>query len=376
LVALFSLLNVRPAAMAPADHPLVVNLEVRGPSTNIVEQVNLFAKQRAFTDIILLPPASYIVAGAVWPDQDGGYTLDVTVRNYPDDTRSVGIRKPVTAGVSNRIGKLQDDEFFVTLTRVDEAAASDTKTPVQVWWLLPLVVIVGSIAGYVWALKRPGPRMAGLGTGFMGGGALLGLIFPAQMVWAFQRISQDIMALDAANLASGIQTAQLTLLLGGVAFVLGAIFAGLALFKYRYRALWFHRVLVAAGILMLFLVPVGTVLGVLLLVYVGNRRGEFGAEQMGTTTPLGNGAASPTGAPHQSEAVYAKTIRQGLCLAVGLFLGNWIGVPMIQKGKTFGDGFAIGCIAFLLVMVIYGIIAMVQSRNAESNRLGKSQNRE
>jgi hypothetical protein len=28
------------------------------------------------------------------------------------------------------------------------------------------------------------------------------------------------------------------------------------------------------------------------------------------------------------------------------------------------------------VMVIYGIIAMVQSRNAESNRLGKSQNRE
>jgi serine/threonine protein kinase len=140
----------RPAAMVPADHPLVVNLEIRNPSTNIVEQVNLFAKQRAFTDIIRLPPASYIVAGAVWPDQDGGYTLDVTVRNYPDDTRSVGIRKPVTAGVSNRIGKLQDDEFFVTLTRVDEAAASDTKTPVQVWWLLPLVLIVVAIAGFVW----------------------------------------------------------------------------------------------------------------------------------------------------------------------------------------------------------------------------------
>jgi predicted Ser/Thr protein kinase len=92
--------------------------------------------------------------------------------------------------------------------------------------------------------------------------------------------------------------------------------------------------------------------------------------------PVWNEAARPAVAPHQSEAVYAKTIRQGLCLAVGLFLGNWIGVPMIQKGKTFGDGFAIGCIAFLLVMVIYGIIAMVQSRNAESNRLGKSQNRE
>jgi serine/threonine protein kinase len=43
--------------------------------------------------------------------------------------------------------------------------------------------------------------------------------------------------------------------------------------------------LVTAGILMLFLFPVGTVLGVLLLVYVGNRRGEFGAEEPGSTTP-------------------------------------------------------------------------------------------
>jgi hypothetical protein len=116
-------------------------------------------------------------------------------------------------------------------------------------------------------------------------------------------------------------------------------------------------------------------LGVAILIAMPNRAAARG-EQPGTTTPLGNGAASPTDAPKQSESAYAKTIRQGLFLALGLFLGNWIGVPMIQKGKTFGDGFLIGCIAFLLVMVIYAIIAMVQSRNAESNRLGKSQNRE
>ena len=284
--AVFSLLTGSPKPLKDPV-PLELQLEVRGPSSNIVEQVNLYANQRAFTDIIRLPHASYTVAGSVWPHQGGRYTLDVSVRNHPDDSSLVGIRKPVTAGVSNRIGKLQDDEFFVTLTRVDEAASPGTKTPVQVWWLLPLVVIAGAIAGYVWALKRPGPRMAGLGTGFMGGGALLGLIFLAQVVWVFQRMSQMIMALDgdvdvdgdAEKFASGIGTAQLTLLLGGVAFVLGAIFAGLALFKYRYRALWFHRVLVTAGILMLFLFPIGTVLGVLLLVYVGNRRGEFGSAQ-------------------------------------------------------------------------------------------------
>jgi hypothetical protein len=364
--------------------PLELQLEVRGPSTNVTEHLKLPPYQRAFSDIIRLPHASYQVVGHVMPNpgQGGGYILSVIVGNHPAHKSPVGIDKPVSTTIlvsfNSRypIGKLQDDEFFVTLTRVDEAAASDTKTPVQVWWLLPLVVIVGSIAGYVWALKRPGPRMAGLGTGFMGASVLLFAGFLAQMMHVFDRIAQNVMALDAEGLASGIETAQATALLGVMVFLAGAVSAGLALFKYRYRALWFHRVLVAAGILMLFLVPVGTVLGVLLLVYVSNRRGEFGAEQMGTTTPLGNGAASPTGAPHQSEAVYAKTIRQGLCLAFGLFLGNWIGVPMIQKGKTFGDGFAIGCIAFLLVMVIYGIIAMVQSRNAESNRLGKSQNRE
>jgi serine/threonine protein kinase len=266
---------VRPASPKPLKDPvpLVVNLEIRNPTTNIVEQLNLSANQRAFTDIIRLPHASYTVAGSVWQHQGGRYTLDVKVRNHPDDTSSVGndtgsvgIRKPVTAGVSNRIGKLQDDEFFVTLTRVDEAAASDTKTPVQDRWFWPLLVMVfGTLILFGWAQKRPGPRMAGLGTGFMGGGVFLGLIFLAQVVWVFQRNSQNIMALDAGNLASGIETAQLTTLLGVVTFVLGAIFASLALFKYRYRALWFHRVLVTAGILMLFLFPVGTVLGALLL---------------------------------------------------------------------------------------------------------------
>jgi hypothetical protein len=292
LVALFSPPTARPAAMAPADHPLVVNLEIWNPSTNIVEQVNLSTKHGAFSGMI----PSYWVAGqvnnhAVWQSQRDSYSLDLKVRAQPEETSSDRINTtiPVIAGVRHEVGKLQDDEFFVTLTRVDEAASPGTNTPVQVWWLLPLVVIAGAIAGFVWALKRPGPRMAGLGTGFLGGGVVLGLIFLAQVVWVFQRMSQMIMALDgdvdvdvdvdAVKFASGIETAQLTLLLGGVAFVLGAIFAGLALFKYRYRALWFHRVLVTAGILMLFLFPVGTVLGVLLLVYVGNRRGEFGSAQ-------------------------------------------------------------------------------------------------
>jgi serine/threonine protein kinase len=151
-IALAAVLSLRIASPKPLKDPvsLELQLEVRGPSSNIVEQVNLSANQRTFTDIIRLPHASYTVAGSVLQPQGGRYTLDVSVRNYPDDSSSVGIRKPVTAGVSNRIGKLQDDEFFVTLTRVDEAATSGTKTPVQDRWLLPLVLIVVAIAGFVW----------------------------------------------------------------------------------------------------------------------------------------------------------------------------------------------------------------------------------
>jgi hypothetical protein len=61
-----------------------------------------------------------------------------------------------------------------------------------------------------------------------------------------------------------------------------------------------------------------------------------------------------------------KTLRFGLILGLGIFVGNLIGVPLIQKGKTIIDGFAIGCIAFFLTMVVYAIIAAVQSRKAPS----------
>jgi hypothetical protein len=43
-------------------------------------------------------------------------------------------------------------------------------------------------------------------------------------------------------------------------------------------------VVVTAAILMLFAFPVGTVLGVMLLVYVSKRRAEFGTGQPGAPT--------------------------------------------------------------------------------------------
>ena len=160
-------------------------------------------------------------------------------------------------------------------------------------------MVFGALILFGWAQKRPGPRMAGLGTAFLATSVMMCVFFLIQMCRIFNelKIMRDAEAVfslaqqanlglnglkimrDTEGLASGIHTSQGIALLTCAFFVLGAVFAGLALFKYRYRALWFHRVLVTAGILMLFLFPVGTVLGVLLLVYVSNRRGEFGSAQ-------------------------------------------------------------------------------------------------
>jgi hypothetical protein len=61
-----------------------------------------------------------------------------------------------------------------------------------------------------------------------------------------------------------------------------------------------------------------------------------------------------------------KTLRFGLINGLGIFVGNLIGVPLIRRGKTIADGFAIGCIAFVLTMVVYATIAAVQGRKAPS----------
>jgi hypothetical protein len=71
----------------------------------------------------------------------------------------------------------------------------------------------------------------------------------------------------------------------------------------RYRARWFFWVLLTAAVLMLFAFPVGTVLGVLLLIYVSQRRAKFFGEQYrfpaagqapATTVPSSGSAMPPT----------------------------------------------------------------------------------
>jgi hypothetical protein len=62
----------------------------------------------------------------------------------------------------------------------------------------------------------------------------------------------------------------------GVVFALiGAVLILLAIFGAKYRARWFYRDLWAISLLWLIPVPVGTVLGILMMIYLATHRREF-----------------------------------------------------------------------------------------------------
>lgn len=42
-------------------------------------------------------------------------------------------------------------------------------------------------------------------------------------------------------------------------------------------------------------------------------------------------------------------------VALGTFLGNWLVCPLLIPNRTFGDGFAIGLIAAVLVLIFFWI---------------------
>ena len=46
---------------------------------------------------------------------------------------------------------------------------------------------------------------------------------------------------------------------------------------------------------------------------------------------------------------------EGAGLALGVFVGNWLVVPLLFK-RTFKEGFAIGVIAALLMLGFYAVI--------------------
>lgn len=119
-------------------------------------------------------------------------------------------------------------------------------------------------------------------------GTLFGLIGTIiGMVRAFGRLG-EMDAAPAGALASDISIALYTTAIGYAMALVGIILIFIALFNTRYRAPWFLTALWILSVLWLLSIPIGTILGVIVIVYLVNHKDEF-TEQPVTPNPPTSG---------------------------------------------------------------------------------------
>ena len=106
-------------------------------------------------------------------------------------------------------------------------------------------------------------------------GPLVGLIGTTiGMLHAFKTLESSGTA-DPQRLSANISEVLITTAIGLGLSLLGLVLICLALFASRYRAPWFFWFLVIYGGILLFGFPVGTVIGIIILVFCAMRRHEF-----------------------------------------------------------------------------------------------------
>ncbi len=80
---------------------------------------------------------------------------------------------------------------------------------------------------------------------------------------------------EAEDLSAGISAALVSTQIGFVFGFVGMILLAIALFGYKYRAKWFFWFLIVYSAFSILGFPIGTILGIALLVYVLKRKQEF-----------------------------------------------------------------------------------------------------
>jgi hypothetical protein len=126
-------------------------------------------------------------------------------------------------------------------------------------------------------------------------GPLFGLLGTViGMISAFQKMGSNGMGQPEA-LAKDIEFALVTTAIGAPFGLIGLILMLIALFKSKYRALWFFWFLVAWSILCIPNVPIGTICGVGLLYYLITHKEEF-------KTPRTRAHTRSPAPPAQSDA--------------------------------------------------------------------------
>jgi hypothetical protein len=124
------------------------------------------------------------------------------------------------------------------------------------------------------AQRRPGHWLAVIATTLLIGSMIGVAVAAYRLVQVFGEIAETGTN-DPEALAGPIRAAQLPALFALPAYILGLILVAIALFGQKYRAKWFFWFLIAYSILMLTAFPVGTVLGIGLLIYLIVKRKAF-----------------------------------------------------------------------------------------------------
>ena len=95
------------------------------------------------------------------------------------------------------------------------------------------------------------------------------------MMHAFDTLAATPGISDPQRLSANISEVLIATVVGLGLSIIGLVFLCVALFGCRYRAEWFFWFLVMYGGLLLFGFPIGTAVGIVLLVFCITRRHEF-----------------------------------------------------------------------------------------------------
>ena len=114
----------------------------------------------------------------------------------------------------------------------------------------------------IWGIVLQAAPLVGISTTVVG------------MVRAFREI-QTSDSTDAAALSGHIYLALIGTAVGLMLALVGAVLILIALWGTRYRAPWFYTALWVVSILWLLNIPIGTILGIVVIVYLLNHRQEF-----------------------------------------------------------------------------------------------------
>ena len=120
----------------------------------------------------------------------------------------------------------------------------------------------------------PGRKLALTGA-FLQFGLLVGMAGTTiGMIRAFDALGHSGIA-DPKQLAASISTVLIATAVGLVISIVGFVLFGIAIFACGYRAPWCLFLLFVYGCLLVLAFPVGTIFGIVLLVYCHRHRPEF-----------------------------------------------------------------------------------------------------